>query len=388
MSIEEDEIIDHDYEAVDTQQEEIMQRETARTNLERLRNLRRLIVMVTLGIMAIAIFFLILAYAIRQLWYEPVDTLVTEDFPPKEVVLKVDGADELIAKMITPEDMQNIIAQQVIEAIEPELERIRLTRNNLESVANQVSDSNRKNQEVIQNFINTSKKEQDNTNKEIEKNAEEAKQKADELLNELRNIQNQSQSSDNELLNELRNIQNQSQSQDSEIANQVEKSIEKVIEKVTEVETVVQKELSIRETQQIIENRLTNPNLISGAIEKTGYIIKSEPAELYNYKIFYNNYSHWVYNKSEPGTFTRRPNQQYCNFHYIRDRGKIMSVVTVGTIDDKGNYKRTNGLASQLKDNKRSESLTEEDIKNMECYCIWWSDAENNTFDGPKHCEN
>ena len=370
MSIEEDEIIDHDYEAVDTQQEEIMQRETARTNLERLRNLRRLIVMVTLGIMAIAIFFLILAYAIRQLWYEPVDTLVTEDFPPKEVVLKVDGADELIAKMITPEDMQNIIAQQVIEALEPELERIRLTRSNLESVANQVSDSNRKNQEVIQDFINTSKIEQDNTNKEIEKNAEEAKQKADELLNE------------------LRNLQNQSQSQDNEIASQVERSIEKVIEKVTEVETVVQKELSIRETQQIIENQLTNPNLGSGASEKSSYIIRREPAEKYNDKIFDRNYTFLVYDKSEIGTFTKRPTQQYCNYHFIRGREDRDSFVTIGRIDNAGNYKRDKDVKTQLRSDKRSEVLSEDDIKNMECYCIWWSDTENNTFDGPNHCKN
>ena len=113
MSIEEDEIIDHDYEAVDTQQEEIMQRETARTNLQRLRNLRRLIIYVTGAVLLLSIAIFIILYAIRMYWYEPVDKLITEDFPPKEVVLKVDGADELIAKMITPEDMQNIIAQQV-----------------------------------------------------------------------------------------------------------------------------------------------------------------------------------------------------------------------------------------------------------------------------------
>ena len=370
MSIEEDEIIDHDYKAIDRQQEEIMQREIARTNLERLRNLRRLIIMVTGSIVALAILFFILAYATRQLWYEPVDKLITEDFPPKEVVLKVDGADELIAKMITPEDMQNIIAQQVIAALEPELERIRLTRSNLESVADQVSESNKKNQEVIQNFINESKKDQENTNREIEKNAEEALVRSKELMEQLENIQNQSQSSD------------------EEVAKQVEKSIEKVIEKVKEVETVVQKELSIRETQEIIENQLTNPNFGSGANEQRSYYIKREPAEKYNDEIFASNYTFLVYEKSEIGTFSKRPTKQYCNFHFIRGREDSDTFVTIGRIDNAGNYKRDRDVKTQLRSNKLSEALSEEDIKNMECYCIWWSDLENNIFDGPKHCKN
>ena len=55
MTNEEDDLINHDYAAVDKQQDEIVQRETALTNLMRLRNLRRLIVMATLSFLWIAI---------------------------------------------------------------------------------------------------------------------------------------------------------------------------------------------------------------------------------------------------------------------------------------------------------------------------------------------
>jgi len=367
MSTEEDEIIDHDYEAVDTQQEEIMQRETARTNLQRLRNLRRLIVMITLSALAVAIAFLLIAYAIRMYWYEPVDKLITEDFPPKEVVLKVDGADELIAKMITPEDMQNIIAQQVIAALEPELERIRLTRSNLESVASQVRESNRENQESIQNFINESKKDQENTNKEIEKNAEEALARSGELLEQLKNIQSQSQSSD------------------KEIANQVQKSIEKVLEKVTEVETVVQKELSTIETQRIIQEKLTSDLQGGPASAKTSYLINKSTTDKYKEEVFDRSYTHWIYPQSVAGTFDKRPNEQYCNFHFVRKNNEPDSYVTLGRINSSGNYRRDAFAISELKSNSLSKSLSEEDYKAMECNCIWYSDE--NTIDGPNHCK-
>ena len=368
MSIEEDEIIDHDYKAIDRQQEEIMQRETARTNLERLRNLRRLIIMVTGSIVALAILFFILAYATRQLWYEPVDKLITEDFPPKEVVLKIDGADELIAKMITPEDMQNIIAQEIISALEPELERIRLTRSNLESVADQVRESNKENQNSISDFIATSKENQDKINDKIEKNENDATERAKKLLKELEEIKDQSASSD------------------KDIANQVEKSIQTVIEKVKEVETVVQKELSTIETQKIIERKLQEDFQKSNEGNKSSYIIQKDNIIKYNEEIFSRSYSHWKYPISIEGTFEEIPDEQYCNFHFVKNDNSASSYITAGRINSEGNYTRADNLVSSLQNNKLSQSLSEKDYKDMECHCNWYSNESIKT--GPKHCKN
>lgn len=368
MTNEEDDLINHDYAAVDKQQDEIVQRETALTNLMRLRNLRRLIVMATLSFLGIAIALLLLAYAIRMMWYEPVDILVTEDVPPKEVVLKIDGTDELISKMITPEDMQNIIAQEIISALEPELERIRLTRSNLESVADQVRESNKENQNSISDFIATSKENQDKINDKIEKNENDATERAKKLLEELEEIKDQSASSD------------------KDIANQVEKSIQTVIEKVKEVETVVQKELSTIETQKIIERKLQEDFQKSNDGNKSSYIIQKDNIIKYNEEIFSRSYSHWKYPISIEGTFEEIPDEQYCNFHFVKNDNSASSYITAGRINSEGNYTRADNLVSSLQDNKLSQSLSEKDYKDMECHCNWYSNESIKT--GPKHCKN
>lgn len=78
------------YEAIDKQLEQVAEREKVVTNRLRLANLKRLLVMISLGLIFLAIAILIIAFGIRLLIYGPAKEVYPDIEIPSEVRLIID----------------------------------------------------------------------------------------------------------------------------------------------------------------------------------------------------------------------------------------------------------------------------------------------------------